>query len=120
MLSLLTDVLSSEESQAAANEFRQLDYNIIHNKFERTDIARVKTKYRTTHTKYLATLEEVCRYEEVSNIEVRWTPTSSSYTEALVLMSERRYRLAVDELERLVVGRLFEMTKLGMSGVGQS
>jgi hypothetical protein len=33
-------------------------------------------------------------------------------------MSERRYKKAVSDLESLVVQRLFEMTKLGMSGVG--
>ncbi|KAJ7732772.1 hypothetical protein DFH07DRAFT_755155, partial [Mycena maculata] len=36
----------------------------------------------------------------------------------LVLATERHYKLCVSELERLVVGRLFETTKLGMSGVG--
>lgn len=33
-------------------------------------------------------------------------------------MGERRYRLTLDKLERLVVQRLLELTKLGMSGVG--
>ncbi|KAF8194797.1 hypothetical protein K438DRAFT_1587654, partial [Mycena galopus ATCC 62051] len=36
----------------------------------------------------------------------------------LVLMGERKYRSALTELERLVVARLFELTKLGMGGVG--
>ncbi|KAJ7733214.1 hypothetical protein DFH07DRAFT_702408, partial [Mycena maculata] len=35
----------------------------------------------------------------------------------LVLATERHYKMCVSELERLVVGRLFETTKLGMSGV---
>lgn len=34
-------------------------------------------------------------------------------------MTERKYRRAIDNLERLVVQRLFEMTKLGMNGVGK-
>ncbi|KAJ6463583.1 hypothetical protein DFH09DRAFT_1254717 [Mycena vulgaris] len=107
-----------QESDAAKTEYCRLDYNITQNGFMRSDIARVNTRYRTTHTKYLATLEEVCRYEEANNIEARWTPASQSYVDALVMMTERRYRVAVDDLERLVVQRLFEMTKLGMSGVG--
>jgi hypothetical protein len=41
------------------------------------------------------------------------------YKDAQLLMTERKYRRALDELERLVVQRLFEMTKLGMSGVGK-
>ncbi|KAJ7170393.1 hypothetical protein C8R43DRAFT_848702, partial [Mycena crocata] len=36
----------------------------------------------------------------------------------LATMTERRYKAAVSELERVVVQRLFEMTKLGVSGVG--
>ncbi|RDX41765.1 hypothetical protein OH76DRAFT_1333840, partial [Lentinus brumalis] len=30
----------------------------------------------------------------------------------------RKYRLALDHLERLVIQRMFELTKLGMSGIG--
>jgi hypothetical protein len=39
------------------------------------------------------------------------------YNDALVLLKERKYRRALDELERLVVQRLLEMTKLGMNGI---
>jgi hypothetical protein len=35
-----------------------------------------------------------------------------------VLLKERKYRAALSELERLAVARLFELTKLNMSGVG--
>jgi hypothetical protein len=41
------------------------------------------------------------------------------YKDALVRLAERTYRRALDELERLVVQRLLEMTKLGMNGVGK-
>lgn len=41
------------------------------------------------------------------------------YNDALVLLAERKYRRALDELEHLVVQRLLEMTKLGMNGVGK-
>ncbi|KAJ7433566.1 hypothetical protein FB451DRAFT_1419631 [Mycena latifolia] len=108
----------NEESEQAKVAFRRLDHDITVNGITRTEITRVNTRYRTTYMKYLATLEEVCRYEDVHNIAERWTPMSKSYTDALVMMTERRYRSAVDELERLVVQRLAEMTKLGMSGVG--
>lgn len=63
---------------------------------------------------------EVLRYEEEHNIETRWAPTSEEYLNALTVVTERKYRRAIDDLERLVVQRLFEMTKLGMSGVGMS
>jgi hypothetical protein len=64
--------------------------------------------------------EELSRHEEEHGIAVRWTPTMQEYKEAAVLMTERRYRRALDTLERLVVSRLLELTKLGMSGVGMS
>ena len=40
------------------------------------------------------------------------------YQDGLVIVRERKYRRAIDDLERLVVQRLFEMKKLGMNGVG--
>ena len=40
------------------------------------------------------------------------------YQDGLVIVRERKYRRAIDDLGRLVVQRLFEMKKLGMSGVG--
>jgi hypothetical protein len=64
--------------------------------------------------------EELSRHEEEHGIVIRWTPQMKEYQEALVMMTERRYRLALDNVERLVVSRLLEMTKLGMSGVGMS
>ncbi|KAJ7438546.1 hypothetical protein B0H11DRAFT_1935169 [Mycena galericulata] len=108
----------TEEAEVAKIAFHALDHNIINNNYQRADIARVRTQYHTTYTKYLATQEEVCRFEEAHQIIDRWTPTSQEYKAATVLMSERRYKVAVSDLERLVVQRLFEMTKLGMSGVG--
>lgn len=63
--------------------------------------------------------EELSRFEEHS-IETRWVPASQEYKDALVMMSERRYRRALNEVECLVVQRLLEMTKLGASGVGMS
>jgi hypothetical protein len=35
-----------------------------------------------------------------------------------MLLTERKYLIALAEVERLVVQRLLELTKLGMSGVG--
>ncbi|KAJ7027667.1 hypothetical protein C8F04DRAFT_1266771 [Mycena alexandri] len=107
----------SEAAEAAKAARARLDRDIIENGFQRPEILRVQTRYRTTFEMYLNTHEEVCRHEELHGIANRWTPTSKEYKEALVMMTERRYKQAVTELERVVVGRLFEMTKLGMSGV---
>ncbi|KAJ6623200.1 hypothetical protein B0H10DRAFT_1786918 [Mycena sp. CBHHK59/15] len=110
----LTEV--NKNADNAKVQYNQLDYNIMHNTFKGPQIAAVRTRYRTSWTKYLAVEEGVCRFEEEHSIPVRWTTTSKEYQEALVLTTERKYRTALREVERLVVSRLFELTKLGMSG----
>jgi hypothetical protein len=109
-----------QQSDEAKLAWNRLDYDIIHNGFTRTQIANVRTRYCTMHSRWTAYNEEVCRYEEEHKIETRWVPDSPEYNDALRLCTERKYRWAVDKLERLVVQHLFEMTKLGMNGVGMS
>jgi hypothetical protein len=108
------------ESDKANHEFKKLDFNIINNGYTRKEIAAVRTRYRTTFTRWAAKEEELSRYEEEHSIDTRWLPGSDSYMATQTLLVERSYRRAVDSLERLVVQRLFELTKLGMNGVGKS
>ena len=107
------------ESDKANIEFNRLDFDIINNGYTQKEIAAVRTRYRTTFTRWAAKEEELCRYEEEHSIETRWLPDSDSYKATQTLLVERSYRRAVDNLERLVVQRLFELTKLGMNGVGK-
>lgn len=62
---------------------------------------------------------DAIRYESVLDIIERWKPESAEYKEGLQLLRERKYRRAVDSLERLMMQRLLELTKLGQSGLGQ-
>ncbi|KAJ7711679.1 hypothetical protein B0H16DRAFT_1343537 [Mycena metata] len=48
----------------------------------------------------------------------RWEPTSPEWAEAAHLVSTRRYRLALLKLERLVIQRMFELTKMNLSQTG--
>ncbi|KAJ6568722.1 hypothetical protein B0H19DRAFT_1065531 [Mycena capillaripes] len=106
-----------EDATKAKMEFQRLDYNIIHNAYERPQIALVKRRYHASHQRALAVHEEVCDYEDEHQITARWVPGSKDYEDAVILLGERNYRVALDKLESLVVKRLFELTKLGMSGV---
>ena len=112
--------LHRAESDRAKVEHGNLDYNIIRNGYTRRQIADVRTRYRTTYTRWLGQNELVCQYEEDHGIQARWTPSMPEYKDALVILSQRTYRRALDELERLFVQRLLELTKLGMNGVGMS
>jgi hypothetical protein len=107
------------ESDRAAVEFRRLDHNITVNGYKGRQITNVKTRYRTTFTRWQVKEEELIRYEEQHGIANRWGESSQEYKDALKLLTEREYRRAVDNLERLVVQRLLELTKLGMNGVGK-
>lgn len=51
-------------------------------------------------------------------VKERWTPASEDWQEAKVLTSRRRYQRCLDELEGLVVSRMFELTKMNMSETG--
>ncbi|KAJ7759688.1 hypothetical protein B0H14DRAFT_2404071 [Mycena olivaceomarginata] len=107
--------LRKEPEDVQRTEFNRLDFNIIHNGYTKPQITLVRTQYRTTYTKFLAVEEDLCRFEEAHGIEVRWMPNSKEYKDGLTLTTQRKYREALTEVERLVVQRLFELTKLGMS-----
>ena len=77
-------------------------------------IRNIQTRYCTTYSKWEACHEKVCRFEEEHSIVEQWTPSMKEYNDPLVLLAECTYRRALDELERLVVQRLLEMTKLGI------
>ncbi|KAH9931426.1 uncharacterized protein B0H18DRAFT_1083452 [Fomitopsis serialis] len=95
-----------------------LDFNICHNGYTTKEITRVRTNRTNTTKRYFETDDDCQAYEKELDISVRWTPNSTEYQEACKLLTMRQYQRAVDELERLVVQRLFELTKLGMSGIG--
>ncbi|KAJ6573774.1 hypothetical protein DFH09DRAFT_1246596 [Mycena vulgaris] len=104
-------------SVAAAHDFRNLDYHITRDGWTGPKIQSVRAKYRTTYTRCVMLEEQLSRHEVEHGIAERWVPTMKEYKDALEMMTQRRYRIALDELERLVVQRLLEMTKLGASGV---
>ncbi|KAJ6521710.1 hypothetical protein B0H19DRAFT_973878 [Mycena capillaripes] len=111
------DLRKEPDNIQQTTEYERLDFNIINNGYTASKIALVRTRYRTTYTKFLAVEEDLCRFEEAHGIEVRWTRDSTEYKEGFVVTTERKYRMALMEVERLVVQRLFELTKLGMSGL---
>ncbi|KAJ7869760.1 hypothetical protein B0H14DRAFT_2727000, partial [Mycena olivaceomarginata] len=107
-----------EDADRAKENYAQRDYLIIYQGYSGKQLAAVDTRYRTTWTKFVTIQETLCRFEDEHLISERWTTTSDQYKAGLVLLKERKYRAALSELERLAVARLFELTKLNMSGVG--
>jgi hypothetical protein len=60
----------------------------------------------------------VSHIEGSLKVEKRWDEDSPEYKKYKAEVGLQEYRTALDELERLVVMRLFELSKLGLSGTG--
>jgi hypothetical protein len=56
--------------------------------------------------------------ERQLEIPVRWTPDCEEWKSTQQLLDLRSYNRALDHLEGLIVSRLFELTKMNMSGTG--
>ncbi|KAJ7823341.1 hypothetical protein B0H14DRAFT_3146087 [Mycena olivaceomarginata] len=114
----VTYALARLESRRAQQEYQRMDYYIVNNSWQKPEITACTRRYRSSHSRHLGVEQEVSLFEEEHGIMDRWPPESKEYTDALLLISERKYRRCLDKLESLVVKRLFELTKLGMSGLG--
>ncbi|KAF8181115.1 hypothetical protein K438DRAFT_1601881 [Mycena galopus ATCC 62051] len=63
-------------------------------------------------------LERVLDLEETLEIVERWTTASPKWTATVAEIKKRKYQLALDALELLIVERLFELTKMNQSQTG--
>jgi hypothetical protein len=106
-------------SDTVGKLFKELPENERQGKYTAREIASIKTRARTTLLRYQDMHESVTQYEEQHNITTRLTIGTPEYAAAKKNVAVFRYRKAVAELERLVVQRLLELTKLNVSGVGE-
>jgi hypothetical protein len=56
--------------------------------------------------------------ERQLEITTRWIPGCEEWKSTQHLLDLRNYNRALDHLEGLIVSRLFELTKMNMSGTG--
>lgn len=64
-------------------------------------------------------LDNIHMLEEKLNVKQRWTDESEEWLEAERLVSSVKYRRALDRLEMLLVSRIFELSRLNVSGTGE-
>ncbi|KAJ7200512.1 hypothetical protein GGX14DRAFT_466331, partial [Mycena pura] len=79
---------------------------------------RIETQRRHAQELFNKTMEAVQDLEWRLNIEKRWEPEDEIWTATADLVRNRRYQRALDELEGLVVARMFELSKVHMSDTG--
>ncbi|KIY42821.1 hypothetical protein FISHEDRAFT_7889, partial [Fistulina hepatica ATCC 64428] len=101
---------ATEESASAKRDYDRMNQAYENNEPAQGDVGKIKSRYTRTANRVVILDEEVSRLEHVLGIDVRWTRISPEYVKCMKDLSERQYRLALDELERLVVQRLLELT----------
>ncbi|KAI6017609.1 hypothetical protein BKA83DRAFT_4058793 [Pisolithus microcarpus] len=79
---------------------------------------RNETLRRHAQENYDRDLLLVQDLERKLSISRRWVPEDKEWQDAGRLVANREYRRALDNLESLVVARLFELTKMNRAGTG--
>ena len=81
-------------------------------------IIQARRRVDTAYSKLQNAESYVENLENNLGIEERWSNISPEYQEFYQQNVQTNYERALDELERLVVMRLFELTKMSTSGTG--
>jgi len=58
--------------------------------------------------------------EVMLGVVERWAPECPEWKAAALMVGKRRYQRCLDDLEGLIVSRMFELTKMNMSQTGTS
>jgi hypothetical protein len=64
-------------------------------------------------------LKQLIDLEVSMGIDKRWDPMSPEYLETLGYLATRKYQRALEELQRLVIQRLFELHRMNVSATGK-
>ncbi|KAF7366983.1 hypothetical protein MSAN_00957000 [Mycena sanguinolenta] len=79
---------------------------------------RFETNRQHVYERENKCLETVRYLEARLELVERWQPGDENWVQAQVLVSKRRYQLALDKLESLVAARLLELWKMNIPGTG--
>ncbi|TEB39060.1 hypothetical protein FA13DRAFT_1619949 [Coprinellus micaceus] len=91
----------------------QQTYTSNMSKTRKAEMLRKNTRLRVTNLE-----KEAVEMELKLGVTSRWDSTVPEYVETVKYMVNRQYHRALDDLQRLVVQRLFELHRLGLSRIG--
>ena len=80
---------------------------------------KLETEHRLAIELHEKCIQGLVEMEVEMGIVKRWDPTSPEYQETLGYLSTRQYQRALEELQRLVIQRLFELHKMNLLGTGE-
>ncbi|KAJ6459907.1 hypothetical protein C8R45DRAFT_1056176 [Mycena sanguinolenta] len=108
-----------------AHETLQMEYyqklvNLADHDYEAgaAETRRLETQRRHALETFSKTLAAVQDLEVRLGVVRRWEPEDAEWVAAANMVVNRRYQRALDELEGLVVARMFELSKAHMSDTG--
>lgn len=78
----------------------------------------VDAEYASSHRRLKLQLDATARFEQLNNITERWSSDHPEYKAALEYVEHRSFIRVVEELEGLVVQRLFELSKANLAATG--
>ncbi|KAG1719238.1 hypothetical protein EDB19DRAFT_1898796 [Suillus lakei] len=104
-----------DESSVEIDYFGQLD---LRPNYSPKDAGNVRRRHTHAATKRDQKVDVVVDYERQMALDTRWGPDHPEHVKAQSRITNHLYHKAVDDVERLVVMRLLELTKLQMSGLG--
>lgn len=81
---------------------------------------RLETQRRHALERYSSTLDAVQDLERRLDVTERWEAGTEMWEAAAIMVGKRRYQRVLDQLQGLVISRMFELTKMNMSGTGMS
>jgi hypothetical protein len=121
---LLTFLFLRKALDAADHAFRNRDHIILTmdpGPGLRKALAGLTRNVTLARTKWSGRLQDVARIEEMLDIHQgsRWDKNNPKRLAVVTFLNHKDYNKALDELERLVVMRLLELTKLNQSELGK-
>lgn len=109
-------LLSFRRKLAAANEVWS---NLTASSISKRDMTQsIETARRHAIESHHKEFQAVQTLEKKMGIISRWEPESVEWKAAAEKVVKRRYQRCIDNLEGLVVARMFELTKMNMSQTG--
>ncbi|KAL0578052.1 hypothetical protein V5O48_003958 [Marasmius crinis-equi] len=108
---------SEHDMKDATDEFKKMERR-GRGQYTAEKVKQIERRNWSTFQRWQVVYEDLLMHETHHQFHPRWTENSPEYVEACTQLAGRHYRRAVDRLEKLVVARLMELTKLNMSGVG--
>ncbi|KAG8696739.1 hypothetical protein FRC08_006965 [Ceratobasidium sp. 394] len=79
---------------------------------------RVEARARSTMKQLLTLQQAVADFEEKHNISTPWTRNMKEWKDAEAIRRNRDLQRCIDDLERLSVQRIFELSRAGLRGLG--